>query len=145
LYLSQNENGALSAFCFPPSSFSDKPIRMSTMHRREFLKCTALTTSALAAPWLIPASARGADGVLPPSERVNVGLIGRGAMGSGHLRRLAGDPAFQLLAVCDVDATRRDAGKRAVEEQYAARRESSQYQGCAGTGAWARSSPYSRS
>jgi hypothetical protein len=51
-------------------------------------------------------------------------------MGSGHLRRLTGDRAFQLLAVCDVDSVRREAGKTAVEDHYAADRASGKYKGC---------------
>jgi len=41
-----------------------------------------------------------------PSERIAVGLIGIGAMGRGHLALLAGHPAVQLVAVCDVDRVR---------------------------------------
>ncbi len=59
-----------------------------------------------------------------------MGLIGRGLMGSGHLRRLAGDPGIQVLAVCDVDATRREAGKALVDQTYAAAA-SGKYSGCA--------------
>ena len=59
-----------------------------------------------------------------------MGLIGHGCMGHGHLRRLAGDREIQVLAVCDVDATRREEGKRHVEQTYAARSESG-YSGCA--------------
>jgi len=51
-------------------------------------------------------------------------------MGHGHLRRLAGDREIQVLAVCDVDAVRREEGKRHVEQTYAARSESG-YSGCA--------------
>jgi hypothetical protein len=101
------------------------------MHRRAFLKRGATAAGILAAPWFVPASARGADGSLAPSNRIGVGLIGRGAMGSGHLRRLAGDPGFQLLAVCEVDAQRREAGRSAVEQMYAAARTSGAYRGCA--------------
>jgi hypothetical protein len=120
-----------SVFCFLLSGFCLSLVGMNTMHRREFLRRTALTTGALAVPTLIPASALGADGAPAPSERVNVGLIGRGAMGSGHLHRLVGDPAFQLLAVSEVDAVRRDAGKATTEQHYAAQRASGTYQGCA--------------
>jgi hypothetical protein len=59
-----------------------------------------------------------------------MGLIGHGCMGQGHLRRLAGDREIQVLAVCDVDAVRREEGKRRVEQTYAARSESG-YSGCA--------------
>jgi len=51
-------------------------------------------------------------------------------MGSGHLRRLAGDSEIQVLGVCDVDRLRCEDGKRHVEETYAARRPSGTYRGC---------------
>jgi len=101
------------------------------MHRREFLRRGAAATSLLAAPWLAASSARGAEGVAPPSERITMGLIGRGLMGSGHLRRLVGDSGVQVLAVCDVDRERREAGKAVVEQAYAAERASGTYRGCA--------------
>ena len=104
---------------------------MNKIHRRAFLKRGATAAGILAAPWFVPASARGADGSVAPSNRVNVGLIGRGAMGSGHLRRLAGDPGFQLLAVCEVDSQRREAGKSAADQMYAAAQTSGAYRGCA--------------
>lgn len=111
-----------------PASNLDHCVK--TMHRREFLKRGAVATGGLAIPCFIPSSASGADTGVPPSERVNVGLIGRGAMGSGHLQRLAGDPQFQLLAICEVDRTRREAGKNAIEERYAAQRGQGSYHGC---------------
>jgi hypothetical protein len=101
------------------------------MRRREFLKRSAVAAGALAVPAFIPSSARGADGSTPPSERINVGLIGRGAMGSGHLRRLVGDQGFQVLAVCEVDSARREEGKNIVEAHYAVARASGEYKGCA--------------
>ena len=52
-------------------------------------------------------------------------------MGSGHLHRLAYDSAFQLLAVCDVDGTRREAAKKSVEDIYGATEATGTYRGCA--------------
>ena len=101
------------------------------MTRREFLRGAAAVSGIVAAPWLIPSSARGADGAVAPSGRLAVGLIGKGLMGSGHLRRLVGDPATQLLAVCDVDRGRCEEGKRLADETYAAERASGAYRGCA--------------
>ncbi|MCH7557295.1 MAG: Gfo/Idh/MocA family oxidoreductase [Planctomycetes bacterium] len=101
--------------------------------RREFLGRTAALSGFVAAPWFVPSSARGADGNVAPSERITVGLIGKGIMGRGHLRRLAGDRDVQVLGVCDVDRMRCEEGKRYVEETYAARRTSPGapgYQGC---------------
>ena len=68
---------------------------------------------------------------MAPSERITMGLIGRGLMGSGHLNRLAGDPRIQLLAVCDVDRVRREEGRRRADDLYAAARAAGSYQGCA--------------
>ena len=97
--------------------------------RRKFLQHAAVAT--VAAPWIIPASARGANGAVPPSERVTIGLIGRGCMGRGHLHVLLGRRDAQVLAVCDVDRERREEGKRLTEETYAAERASGVYRGCA--------------
>ena len=98
--------------------------------RRAFLTRTA-AASLLAAPWIIPASVRGRDGRVAPSERINVGLIGLGAMGSGHLRLLAGHKDAQLVAVCDPDRVRREQGARQVEEICAAQRAAGTFRGCA--------------
>jgi len=101
------------------------------MTRRRFLGRTATFCGAAAAPWIIPASALGADGNVAPSNRVTAGLIGHGLMGRGHLRRLAGDRDLQVLAVCDVDRLRCENGKRHVEQTYAAHRSTGTYRGCA--------------
>ena len=97
-------------------------------------KATGLTRrsflTAAAVPWIVSVSALGADGTTPPSERIGVGLIGRGAMGSGHLRRLLNDAGVQVLAVCEVDRLRREEGQREVEEKYASLRSSGLYRGC---------------
>lgn len=98
--------------------------------RRKFLQRTGVITAASAACWIIPASVRGAAGAIPPSERINVGLIGRGLMGAGHLRVLLGRKDAQVLAVCDVDRTRCEEGRRLTEETYAAERTSGKYRGC---------------
>ncbi len=99
--------------------------------RRSFLNRTACLSGAMAAPTLFPALSRAADQAVAPSERITVGLIGHGLMGRGHLRRLAGDPEIQVLAVCDVDRARREKGQRHVEEVYAARSKDAAYHGCA--------------
>ena len=99
--------------------------------RRRFMARTAALSSALVAPWIVPASVSGAEGNAAPSERITIGLIGHGLMGRGHLRRLAGDGEIQVVAVCDVDRIRRDEGKHRVEATYAARSSSDTYRGCA--------------
>lgn len=112
---------------------SSSPFGGSTaarLSRRQFLRSTSAAAGLLGTPWLVPATVRSAAGTVPPSQRVNVGLIGVGAMGRGHLRRLAGDPGFQLLAVCDPDRTRREAAQATTEQMYAASTPSGAYRGC---------------
>lgn len=107
---------------------------MGRTSRRRFLRQGAAATAGVlaAGPWVIPARALGGtDGSVAPSARVNVGLIGVGPMGQGHLRRLAHDPDFQLVAVCDVDAARRASAREIVESVYAAERPGGRFRGCA--------------
>jgi hypothetical protein len=87
--------------------------------------------SAVAGPWIVPGSAWGASGSVPPSARLNVGLIGRGRMSGGHLRTMLGREDVQVMAVCDVDRTRAEEGRRTADEAYAAARRSGTYRGCA--------------
>ncbi|MHB9009707.1 MAG: Gfo/Idh/MocA family protein [Limisphaerales bacterium] len=106
------------------------PENRPTFTRRTFLQRGAAATGLLVAPTILPAWLHGADGGLPPSKRISVGLIGIGAMGRGHLRRLAGDPGFQLVAVCEVDQVRRDDARNTVEQMYAAETTAGTYKGC---------------
>ncbi|MHC4750129.1 MAG: Gfo/Idh/MocA family protein [Planctomycetota bacterium] len=108
-----------------------KELNTCRITRREFLGRTAALSGLVTAPWTIPSSAQGAEGNVAPSERITMGLIGKGLMGSGHLRRLVGDRDVQVLAVCDVDLIRCEDGKNRVEESYAADRASGTYHGCA--------------
>ena len=113
-----------------PAPSADATTPSPGLNRRAFLQ-RGLALAALAgAPTVLPPAVWGAGGAVPPSERIGVGLIGRGAMGSGHLHRLAGDPAFQVLGVCDVDPTRREAGRALVDDMHAAERAQGQYRAC---------------
>jgi len=95
--------------------------------RREFLKVAA---SGVAVPYLIASSALGAGGAVAPSERVNMGFIGLGGQGSGHLMGgawtyvpggyVARDDV-QVMAVCDVRRERRDYAWQRCNQAYAER------------------------
>lgn len=95
-----------------------------TPTRRQFIN----TSLIAAAPLILP---RGlwAQGTAP-SQRLNVGMIGMGRMMQGHLNTFLPRDEVQVVAVCDVDTTRREDGKRRVEEAYAAKTGSG-YKGCA--------------
>jgi len=87
--------------------------------RRHFLKFTA---ASMAAPALIPGSALGNDDQAAASERITVGIIGVGKMANDyHIPSLAREADVQVVAVCDVDSTRREHAKRRVDD-YDSRR-----------------------
>lgn len=66
----------------------------------------------------------------PASERITVGMIGIGAMGRPHLDRLLGFEDVQVVAVCDVEKTRRETARAQVEKRYAARQKDGVFKGC---------------
>ncbi|MCC7495062.1 MAG: Gfo/Idh/MocA family oxidoreductase [Fimbriimonadaceae bacterium] len=106
------------------------------MPRREFLRRGG---AALAVPWVVPASALGKDGFTAPSERIQMGFIGLGGQGSGHLlggawTYLSGGcvarDEVQVTAVCDVIRDRRDGSARRVDQYYAGKFGQVGYQAC---------------
>src|SRR5262249_17292895 len=66
----------------------------------------------------------------PPSERINLGFIGVGTMGRGHVGAFLGRREVQVVAVCDVVAERRDHSKKTVEDHYAKQKNRDGYKGC---------------
>lgn len=109
------------------------------LNRRQFLRRSAAAAgAAFSLPALLPASALGRGGLLAPSERINMGFIGLGGQGTGHL--LGGAWTYvpggyvaredvQVLAVCDVRKERRDHAHKRCNEIYAQRLGRSDYDG----------------
>ena len=90
--------------------------------RRAFLRrAGAAAAGAAAFPYIVPSSALGADDAVAPSERITMGCIGVGRMGSGNMRGFLGFPEVQVVAVCDVDSKRAENAKRVVEDTYSKR------------------------
>jgi predicted dehydrogenase len=100
--------------------------------RRAFLgQSTAAVTTALAAPLLAPSSLFG-GGRAAPSNRITLGLIGTGDHGiNRNLRSFLLHADCQIVAVCDVDAARREKARAMVEEKYAEAMKQGSYKGCA--------------
>jgi predicted dehydrogenase len=99
----------------------------SAISRRDFVK-SALT---IGAPFIIPASAMGLERRPAPSNRIVMGFIGLGGMGTGLLRSFLKLDDAQVVAVCDVDTERRLTAKGLVEAEYSGQSHSGQYKGCA--------------
>jgi predicted dehydrogenase len=84
--------------------------------RRDVLRRSA--GALLAAPWVVPAAALGRDGKSAPSERITLGVIGIGPRCTYDLQAMLKQSDMQCVAICDVQASRREAGKKLVDEHY---------------------------
>lgn len=100
-----------------PESPNREP-RVARISRRRFVGRSLATGAVAAAPTIIPASALGLDGAVPPSERVVVGGIGIGNRGSYDLSCFLQQPDVQFAAVCDVKEARRLAVKKTADEHH---------------------------
>ena len=92
--------------------------KIPTLTRREFLTRGAVAASAVALPYFVPASARGRDGTVAPSNRIVMGGIGLGGRGSSDLGWMLNEPDVQWVAVCDVRKGQREAAKHTVDSKY---------------------------
>ena len=90
----------------------------TTLSRRELLKTVATAGAALIAPTIIPSSALGRDGAVPPSGRIVVGGIGLRGRGMGDLRWVLPEKDVQFVAICDAQKGPRDAVKKVVDQRY---------------------------
>jgi predicted dehydrogenase len=81
---------------------------MKRTNRRQFIQHTAVLAGAVSvAPSLHAAGA---------NDKLIIGLIGPGGMGSNHLRAFAGYKEVEVAYVCDPDEDRRKAAGREVEK-----------------------------
>src|SRR2546425_10965798 len=92
--------------------------------RRTFLKTAAATSVA---PFILPSRIRAAE--VKPNDRITLGFIGMGTQNRGLLSGFLTYPQTQVLAVCDVDTTRRENAKKMVEDYYATKAPNGSYKG----------------
>lgn len=78
--------------------------RSSMLDRRQFLKKTATVTATIGFPTVLSSAVLGAKA---PSNRITLGCIGVGGMGSGNMRGfLTRKDQVQVVAVAEVDSER---------------------------------------
>ncbi len=90
--------------------------KSSSVSRRQFLKLTGtFAVAAGASSLLLPRGLFGADA---PSRQIGMGFIGMGIQSRGLLRGFLSAKNTRVLAVCDVDTTRREDAKKTVDKHY---------------------------
>ncbi len=88
-------------------------------NRRQFLKkVTKISAGVAAFPYIVRSSALGKGDAVAPSDRVVMGCIGTGNMGTGDMRAFLGWPDVQIAAVCDVKTTARQAARDEINKHY---------------------------
>jgi predicted dehydrogenase len=100
--------------------------KLGTLTRRQFVKA-----SAAAVPLIVTGTALGDDKKTAANDRLALGFIGMGTMNRGHLGHFLGQKDVQVVAVCDVDTTRRESAKKTVEDKYGKDQKNGSYKGCA--------------
>jgi len=87
------------------------------MDRRSFLKGSVAVVAAAGFPSIVPSSVFGENA---PSNRINVGAIGVGRISRTHdMPGIWKYDQARIVAVCDLDASRLQDGKKLVDEVYA--------------------------
>ncbi|MBN2451443.1 MAG: Gfo/Idh/MocA family oxidoreductase, partial [Lentisphaeria bacterium] len=93
--------------------------------RRRFLKTAGCTALGAAAGTLAQDNARPT-----PANRLTMGFIGVGGMGTGNLGAFLGFSQVQAVAVCDPYAPSAEAARARIESHHARDRESGVWHGC---------------
>lgn len=88
---------------------------LPTTSRREFLLRGAAAASLAT---IVPAHVLGREGNVAPSEKITLGVIGIGPRCTYDLKAMLPFADVRCVAIADVQAKRRDAGKQLVDQHY---------------------------
>lgn len=83
--------------------------------RRAFLGGVGV---ALAAPYIVPGSALGANDETAANSRINIGVIGAGSQSRGLTENAIRHKNVRVVALCDVDKSRLAEGKTLIDTYY---------------------------
>src|SRR5258708_31421850 len=86
--------------------------------RRDFLIARTTAAAAASLATVVPSSAVGRDGNVAPSERITLGVIGIGPRCTYDLKAMLPFNDVRCIAIADVQASRREAGKSLVDGHY---------------------------
>lgn len=87
--------------------------------RRSFLRNSlSAVAGTVILPQIIPSSALGMNGVVPPSDRIVMGSIGVGSQGVSNMRGFLRKREVQYVALCDLDSSHLDKAAAMVNQLY---------------------------
>ncbi len=87
--------------------------------RREVLRTSLAAGAAASIPWLASRAAVAAEKPVAPSDKITLGVIGIGPRCTYDLKSMLELPDVRCVAIADVQASRREAGKTLVDGRYA--------------------------
>ena len=96
--------------------FDQNTKKNNQVSRRGFLRGTAV--AALGAPYVLSYSVSAGQGRPAASDRIVMGAIGVGSMGTGNMRNFLGKSEVQFVAVCDVDERHSSRAKDIIDKHY---------------------------
>ena len=77
-----------------------------------------MVAGTMVLPHIIPSSAMGMNGVVPPSDRIVMGSIGVGSQGVSNMRGFLKFKEVQYVALCDLDANNLEKASAMVNKYY---------------------------
>ncbi|EMI21034.1 oxidoreductase domain-containing protein [Rhodopirellula maiorica SM1] len=86
-------------------------------NRRDFIAVSA-SAAAMAAPYFVSSRSLGAAEHVAPSEKITLGVIGMGPRCTYDMKSILQLGDVQCVAIADVQQSRRDAGKKMVDDHY---------------------------
>jgi hypothetical protein len=86
--------------------------------RREFLLATAAATTSASLASIVPARVLGREGAVSPGEKITLGIVGIGPRCTYNLGAMLKFSDVRCVAIADVQASRREAGKSLVDQHY---------------------------
>lgn len=87
-------------------------------NRREFASTISKASLAFAIPTIIPASALGRGNATPPSEKIQLGVVGIGPRCKYVIAPMLKFEDVRCRVIADVQASRREEGKKIVDTAY---------------------------
>ena len=98
-----------------PETDQDQSSRVNGMSRRKFITAAG---AALVLPAFVPDYALGLDGKVAPSNKITLGIIGCGNMGTANTQAFLNESDCQVVAACDVDKDHLTSLVNIINENY---------------------------